>query len=210
MGTLAKWQITAPDGTDYGQILARDAKHAVGLIMIDAGRPDLATDADGHPLARPDEWSATLVDDELATLTIGTPSTRDPVMYTIPGCDRASLLERGVERLSAECIGDGRYQYRDDGTRSDWIVDADAVADLGRQVIAADTARDDNPECPGAADPYSRWCADTDATKAPYGYTGCRCRDCFDVAMDGGFCSDCKSAECEPDSECSRVDAYGG
>lgn len=46
------------------------------------------------------------------------------------------------------------------------------------------------------------------------GYCDCQCRDCFDIAIcdvDGkpAMCGDCKKAECEPDSECSRDDAYG-
>ena len=43
------------------------------------------------------------------------------------------------------------------------------------------------------------------------GYTHCACRDCFDVAMDGGLCHECEEAGCDADgdSECCREDAYG-
>jgi hypothetical protein len=43
------------------------------------------------------------------------------------------------------------------------------------------------------------------------GYTDCACRDCFDVAFDGGLCSDCEKAGCEAhaETECCRDDAYG-
>lgn len=41
------------------------------------------------------------------------------------------------------------------------------------------------------------------------GYTDCACRDCFDIAMDGGLCNDCADAGCEHDAECARDDAYG-
>lgn len=44
------------------------------------------------------------------------------------------------------------------------------------------------------------------------GYTPCGCRDCFETAIGkpGEFCHDCKTAGCEPDSECQSPSAYGG
>lgn len=48
------------------------------------------------------------------------------------------------------------------------------------------------------------------------GYTHCRCRDCFDVAITSGgpaLCHECRSAGCDANemgnTECSRSDAYG-
>lgn len=46
------------------------------------------------------------------------------------------------------------------------------------------------------------------------GYTSCKCRDCFDVAVSNDmdnpdFCGDCEDAGCEEDAECVRDDAYG-
>lgn len=53
------------------------------------------------------------------------------------------------------------------------------------------------------------------------GYTDCACRDCFDVAMDGGLCRLCEDAGCIHANdaetaaghphylECQRDDAYG-
>ncbi|TXI90580.1 MAG: hypothetical protein E6Q36_01230 [Chryseobacterium sp.] len=43
----------------------------------------------------------------------------------------------------------------------------------------------------------------------PSGYTDCKCRDCFNVALDGGFCNECEDAGCEEDSECQADGAYG-
>jgi hypothetical protein len=48
------------------------------------------------------------------------------------------------------------------------------------------------------------------------GYCDCACRDCFEIAMDGGLCSECEEAGCEPHdeegdgAECLAAHAYDG
>lgn len=49
------------------------------------------------------------------------------------------------------------------------------------------------------------------------GYTDCACRDCFEITISDDMsepelCWECKAAGCdhEGESECKRVDAYGG
>lgn len=47
------------------------------------------------------------------------------------------------------------------------------------------------------------------------GYTACKCRDCFEIAVSDDmnnpdFCHECREAGCEADQECRRPDAYGG
>lgn len=47
------------------------------------------------------------------------------------------------------------------------------------------------------------------------GYTPCRCRDCFEIAvsynmLDPDFCKDCVQAGCEDNKECKAEGAYGG
>lgn len=34
------------------------------------------------------------------------------------------------------------------------------------------------------------------------GYADCACRYCMEIAIDGGLCSDCEEADCEPNAEC--------
>ena len=43
------------------------------------------------------------------------------------------------------------------------------------------------------------------------GYTFCDCRDCFEIAIDGGLCNACEEHGCEPDgsAECQSPYAYG-
>jgi hypothetical protein len=43
------------------------------------------------------------------------------------------------------------------------------------------------------------------------GYTHCECRDCFEITVGGGLCSDCEEAGCEAgvEQECSAPGAYG-
>ena len=46
------------------------------------------------------------------------------------------------------------------------------------------------------------------------GYTPCRCRDCFEIAISSDvgkpeFCGDCEDACCEDGEECSSPTAYG-
>lgn len=41
----------------------------------------------------------------------------------------------------------------------------------------------------------------------PSGYTSCKCRDCFEIAVsddmdDPDFCGDCEEAGCEEDDDC--------
>ena len=67
-----------------------------------------------------------------------------------------------------------RFGLQDDGCRDYVIYEADEIGgkrvkversdaiDLGRRIIAANAAHEIDPESPDAADPYSRWCADTD------------------------------------------------
>lgn len=49
------------------------------------------------------------------------------------------------------------------------------------------------------------------------GYRDCGCRDCFEIAIAGdtsrpALCWECDEAGCDAsgESECARVDAYGG
>ena len=47
------------------------------------------------------------------------------------------------------------------------------------------------------------------------GYTPCKCRDCFEIAVSNDttipeMCWECIEAGCEPDSECQSPSAYGG
>ena len=45
------------------------------------------------------------------------------------------------------------------------------------------------------------------------GYTNCACRDCMEIAFDGGFCHECEEAGCEDthggDGECLGEHSYG-
>lgn len=48
---------------------------------------------------------------------------------------------------------------------------------------------------------------------SPSGYTPCRCRDCFEVAIssdmdDFDFCLDCEETGCEADAECKVDGVY--
>lgn len=43
------------------------------------------------------------------------------------------------------------------------------------------------------------------------GYTFCACRDCFELTIDGGYCSECLEAGCDESisRECQAPGAYG-
>lgn len=40
------------------------------------------------------------------------------------------------------------------------------------------------------------------------GYTHCKCRDCFNITIDGGLCDECEEAGCEPGHGCLAPHAY--
>ena len=47
------------------------------------------------------------------------------------------------------------------------------------------------------------------------GYTGCKCRDCFEIAISDDtdnpdMCWECEESGCDPDEECQAPGAYGG
>lgn len=47
------------------------------------------------------------------------------------------------------------------------------------------------------------------------GYTSCKCRDCFEIAISDDvehpdFCNECEKAGCEDGEECQAPGAYGG
>lgn len=67
--------------------------------------------------------------------------------------ERAEAVRAGAEALDAELTDDGRYRYYADETSTDYLVDDDAVAELGAALLSGHSM----------SEAYSIWSSGTDA-----------------------------------------------
>ena len=68
----------------------------------------------------------------------------------------------GAELLHATQLDDGQWAYFAEETQRYYLVRDDDMEDLDRRLAA------------GEPDPYSRWCAETDAREMPIGWVPAR------------------------------------